>query len=133
MFPWQWIQQEIFKAVSIDGFIYCLPCAKKVADEMQHAELSDRLKKTYGERKAYYAEIARKIEFHELREKAKEALADEEVNYDDAAKMTKLLKPRDGSMQTKTIRESLIENIKKSDLHNSEKKIILGGSDVPGK
>ena len=101
--PWQVLQKAILKeALVVNGQVYCIKCAKAVCVGMQAL----MLKMNAQEQADYYKTIRKKIDGEETRQQVKEILGDkwdEEVNYDDAAGMKKLLKNRDGSMETKTL------------------------------
>jgi hypothetical protein len=131
MMPWQWLEEHLLeKIICIDGIIYCAACGKMVAAQMQDDSILAHLGRPANEAKAYYRDIQRKIEWHESMERMREAAVDEEINWDDAAKMKKLLRNRDGSMETKSLKEKLQNVIKKDIQKMDEKKIMLGGANV---
>jgi putative IMPACT (imprinted ancient) family translation regulator len=94
---------------------------------MQDDSILAYIGKPAAQAKAYYRDIQKKIELHESIEKMREQAVDEELNWDDAAKMKKLLRNRDGSMETKSLKEKVQEVIKKDLQKADEKKIIVGG------
>jgi len=126
-FPWEVLAVKDFSVgMLVDGHVYCRICAKTVAIGMQKLLIG----KAPAEVLAVYAEIQRKAEMHEQIKKFNEEGVVDEFEYEDADKMKKALRNRDGSMETKTTFQKLRTNVQKFLEKADTPKIITGGSNV---
>lgn len=125
MMPIEWLEHEVFnKILCIDGMIYCIKCAKLIAQGLQ----KELIGSSKEERVQYYKNIEDKITQNELLKKQYEKDVVDEIDADDIVKAKKLFRNKSGDDQT--VAQMIKANAEKAIDKSEQKKIIIPGTSI---